>query len=35
MAGHLSDSDRQRIATFVNTPKYKRNPELLVPREDD
>ena len=35
MAGHLSDSDLQRIANFAKTPNYKRNPELLLPADDD
>lgn len=35
MAGHLSESELNRIAAFANTPKYKRNPDLLVPTDDD
>lgn len=35
MAGHLSENELKRIAAFANTPKYERNPDLLVPSEDD
>lgn len=31
----LSESDWERIAAFARTPKYKRNPEMLVPEEGD
>lgn len=33
MADYLSESDLKRMAEFASTPKYKRDPELLVPSE--
>jgi len=33
MADYLSESDLKRMAEFASTPKYKRDPELLVPTE--
>lgn len=35
MPEFLSKNDRQRIATFVATPKYERDPELLIPEEEE
>jgi hypothetical protein len=35
MADFLSDSDLDRIAEFVATPKYEREPEILIPREEE
>lgn len=34
MTEFLSDSDRDRIAEFIETPKYEREPELLIPEDD-
>ncbi len=34
MTDHLSQSDRDRIRQFVNTPRYRRNPDQLVPEEE-
>jgi len=31
----LSESDRERIAEFAATPKYKRDPEMLAPDDPD
>lgn len=31
----LSESDLERIATFVATPRYARDPEMLVPDESE
>lgn len=31
MTEHLSDSDLERIAQFVDTPAYEREPEQLLP----
>lgn len=31
----LSDSERERIAEFAETPKYERDPEMLAPDDDD
>jgi hypothetical protein len=35
MGDFLSDSDLDRIAEFAATPEYERNPELLVPDDDE
>lgn len=35
MAGHLSDSEMERIVEFASTPKYERSPEQLVPEEGE
>jgi hypothetical protein len=35
MPEYLSEQDLDRIAEFASTPKYKRNPDLLVPNEDE
>ncbi len=35
MTGWLSDSDRERIEEFAETPKYKRSPEMLAPESDE
>lgn len=34
MDSYLTESDMKRIATFVSTPKYDREPEMLVPGDD-
>lgn len=31
----LSDSEQERIAEFAATPKYKRDPEMLSPDDDE
>jgi hypothetical protein len=35
MTEFLSDRDLDRIAEFASTPKYEREPEQLMPSEDD
>lgn len=35
MTGWLSDSDRERIEEFAQTPKYERDPEMLAPESDE
>ena len=35
MTRWLSQSDRERIQEFAETPKYERNPEMLSPDTDD
>lgn len=35
MPKYLSECDLDRIAEFAATPKYERDPELLVPDDDD
>lgn len=35
MAEHLTDKDLERIRAFANTPRYKRNPDELLPGTDD
>ena len=35
MTEHISDSDLERIAQFVDTPAYEREPEQLLPEEID
>lgn len=34
MESHITEADERRIAAFVSTPKYKRDPEMLVPDEE-
>lgn len=34
MDSFLTESDMKRIAAFVSTPKYEREPEMLVPGDD-
>jgi hypothetical protein len=34
MADCLSESDRARITEFVNTPRYQRSPDQLLPEDD-
>lgn len=35
MSSGLSEDDMERIRTFVETPAYKRRPELLLPGDAD
>ena len=35
MDGWLTESEMQRISEFVSTPKYKREPEMLLPDTDE
>lgn len=35
MVDYLSESEMDRIAEFVATPKYERKPEILVPDKDE
>lgn len=35
MTEFLSDRDLDRIAEFASTPKYERDPEQLIPKEDE
>jgi hypothetical protein len=35
MVEFLSEQDLDRIAEFASTPKYEREPELLVPDEEE
>lgn len=35
MADRLSESDRNRISEFVNTPRYERSPDQLLPDDAD
>lgn len=35
MTEFLSENDMDRIAEFVATPQYERDPEQLVPEEDE
>jgi len=34
MSDHLSESEMERIEQFVETPAYKRTPDLLLPDEE-
>ena len=34
MDGYLTESDMKRIHEFASTPKYERDPEMLLPTED-
>lgn len=35
MADYLSESDLKRMEKFAATPKYEREPELLVPDDGE
>lgn len=35
MSTGLSEEDMDRIDEFVNTPAYKRRPELLLPESEE
>ena len=35
MADYLSEGDLERMEQFASTPKYKRDPEQLVPNEGE
>lgn len=35
MERSLTESDMERITEFASTPKYKREPEMLLPTADD
>jgi hypothetical protein len=35
MPDFLSDGDLERMEEFATTPKYKRNPDLLVPSDSE
>jgi len=35
MPEFLSDNDLDRIAEFVATPEYERDPEILIPGEEN
>lgn len=35
MADYLSEGDLERMEQFASTPKYKRDPEQLVPKEGE
>lgn len=34
MANHISESEMERIEEFVETPAYKRTPDLLLPGDE-
>jgi hypothetical protein len=34
MPNHISESEMERIEQFVETPAYKRTPDLLLPDEE-
>lgn len=34
MPKHISESEMERIEQFVETPAYKRTPDLLLPDEE-
>ena len=34
MTEFLSENDLNRIEEFIDTPKYERNPEILLPKGD-
>lgn len=34
MDGYLTESDKRRLAKFASTPKYKRDPEMLLPNDE-
>jgi hypothetical protein len=34
MPMHLSDSEMERIEQFVETPAYKRTPDILLPDDE-
>lgn len=31
----LDDDDRERIEQFLDTPRHRRHPDILVPNEDE
>jgi hypothetical protein len=31
MPGRITDDDKRRMHEFANTPKYERDPEMLLP----
>lgn len=31
----LDDTDRERIEEFLDTPRHRRHPDMLVPDEDE
>jgi hypothetical protein len=35
MSRHISDSERERMEEFARTPVYKREPDQLLPDEDE
>lgn len=35
MSTGLSEEDMDRIDEFVNTPAYKRRPEMLLPEDEE
>lgn len=35
MTNFVSEADQQRIKEFIATPKYEREPEILIPDDDD
>lgn len=34
MDGYLTESEKRRLAEFASTPKYKRDPEMLLPNDE-
>lgn len=34
MDGYITQSDMERIIEFASTPKYKREPEMLIPEDE-
>lgn len=34
MPSFISDADHRRIEEFIATPKYAREPEMLIPEQD-
>lgn len=34
MESAITEADKRRIEAFVSTPKYKRDPEMLVPDDE-
>lgn len=35
MQNGLTDDDRQKISEFLSKPKYERDPEMLIPEEQN
>jgi len=35
MDGYLTESEMNRISEFASTPKYEREPEMLLPSDED
>ena len=35
MTSFLSKSDQDRIAEFIATPQHERDPEMLIPSEEE